>query len=211
MKILKNLVIAVVAIFTSVTGLVVAAESQFVEGKDYKIVSYKGSEKPVVEEFFNYACGACFTTEQFVIRLKKNNPDLIVKPIPVELRKSWKIYVDAYYIGEKLGILDKSHSKVFDHIHVKKKHFKNKADMKAFFLELGVDEKAYDDVASSYWLNNEARKAKQYAFKRQITTTPSFLVNKMYKIDSKSLGNYDQIEKAIVELSGVNKKVVAAK
>lgn len=202
MKIITPLTITLLTLFQSVSF---AQNTQFVEGKDYDIVSNKKSKEPLLEEFFNYACGACFSTEQFITRLKKNNPKLHVKSVPVELRESWKIYVEAYYIGEKLGILDKSHSKLFDYIHVEKKQLNNQKDMKKFFFSLGVDEKAYDGVAGSFWLNTQRRKAKRYAKQNQVMGTPVFLVNKKYKINTKALGSHDLIEKAIIELSGLNK------
>lgn len=203
MKIIKNLTITAFFAFSLLQGFVFSAENQFVAGKDYDIISNKQSEEPMIEEFFNYACGACFSTEQFVTNLKKKHPKLKVQPVPVELRDSWKIYAEAYYIGEKLGVLDKSHGKLFEFIHIQKKRLNNKSDMKAFFLELGVTAKDYDGIANSYWLNTQLRKAKQRAIKSQVISTPVFLVNKKYKINSKAIGSYESIEKAIIELSGL--------
>ncbi len=181
-----------------------AQQNGYVAGEDYVITAADSSDEPMVEEFFNYACGACYSMEGFVTELKKNNPNLKVKKIPLELRPSWKIYVKAYYIGEKLGILEQSHGKIFHRLHVEKRHFKDEDDMKSFFLDLGVEEKAYDDIAKSYWLNTQLRSSKQYAMKHKIASTPVFLVNKRYKLDSTKLAGVDRIEGAIKTLSGLN-------
>lgn len=175
----------------------------FEMGKDYQRTGPKVATSPIVEEFFNYACGACYSMENFVTKLKSENPGLKVKPVPIELRPSWKIYVKAYYIGEKLGVLEKSHAKLFHRIHVEKKHFKDETDMKMFFVQLGVTQKAYDDVAKSYWLASQLKQAKQYALKHRISGSPIFLVNQQYKLNNRSLGTYPRIEEAIKKLSGI--------
>jgi len=209
MKGLIKIVVALAAVVSFSSG--VSAEGSFEAGKDYEITAAKTKTEPMIEEFFNYACGGCYGAETFVNGLKKSNPNLKFRAVPVELRPAWKIYVKAYYIGEKLNVLDQSHSKIFHRIHVEKKYFKGEADMKAFFLSLGVEDKAYDDVANSYWLNTQMRMAKQYAFKHKIMTTPSYLVNKRFKLNTKEIGSYQQVEKAVQELSGLNKAVEATK
>lgn len=201
------------AVLAALLGSLVALNLQannFEAGKDYEVTASKGSEEPLVEEFFNYACGACYNMENFVTNLKKNNAGLTVKMVPTELRPAWKIYVEAYYIGEKLGVLDKSHAKLFHRIHVQKKFFKDEEDMKEFFLSLGVEEKAYDDVAKSYWLNTQVRMAKQYGRKHKVMSTPVFVVNQRYKLNSQNLGTLPRIEEAIVELSGYKKQQAVA-
>jgi len=208
MAFFRKLFIAVLVIGSMSTHLT-AATSQFEAGKDYQVVAPATTTEPLVEEFFNYACGACYGTESFVEKLKADNPGLTVKPVPVELRPAWKIYVKAYYLGEKLGVLDKSHAKIYHRIHVQKKYFKDESDLKAFFLSLGVAEKAYDDVANSYWINTQMRLSKQYAFKNQVTGTPTFLVNKRFKLNRAAIGTLERMEAAIQELSGLKTEVPA--
>ena len=186
------------------------AQGKFEEGKHYEVMAPQTKTEPVVEEFFNYACAACYGAEKFAAQLKQNNPGIKFKYSPVELRESWKIYVKAYYIGEKLNVLDQSHTKLFHRLHVEKKFFRNEADMKEFFVSLGVDEKEYDKVAKSYWLKTQMRQAKQYAFKNRVTSTPVYLVNKRYKLNSKSMSTYNEIEQAVVELSGYKPKETAS-
>jgi protein dithiol oxidoreductase (disulfide-forming) len=197
-------IVAALAVVVSFSGGV-NAQSNFEAGKDYEITASKTQSEPLLEEFFNYACGACYGSEQLVNSLKKKFPSLKFKAIPVGLRPAWEIYVKAYYLGEKLDVLDKSHSKIFHRIHVEKKHFKGEEDMKAFFLSLGVESKAYDDVANSYWINTQMRMAKQYTKKHGAFQTPTFLVNKRFKLNRTGLGSYERIEQAVEELSGLSK------
>lgn len=211
MKLIKSLLLVSSLIASTASFSVMAVQSQFIEGEHYQVVSPKGSEQPVLEEFFNYACGACYSIEPFLNEFKSKNPNIPVKLVPLELNPAWKIYVKAYYIGEKLGVLDKSHTKLFHRIHVQNKPLRGDDDMKAFFVSLGVSEKDYDDVAKSYWLNSQVRISKQYAMKNRVMKTPTLLVNKQFKLDNAKIGTYPKIEQAIIELSGVNQAGGAAK
>ncbi|WP_444996234.1 thiol:disulfide interchange protein DsbA/DsbL [Aliikangiella sp. IMCC44359] len=204
MKLTKNILMALFVGACTLSGAVSAESGSFVAGEHYQIISPKESEEPIVEEFFNYACGACYSMEKVISEIKNENPTVKFKIIPLELRPSWKVYVKAYYIGEKLGVLDKSHEKIFRRIHVEKRHFKNDDDLKDFFVSLGVDAKAYDDVAKSYWLNTQLRLSKQYAMNAKVIGTPTLIVNKRYKLDNKKLGSGERIKQAVKELSGSN-------
>ncbi len=178
-------------------------QDSFEVGKEYVITSPEVKTEPILEEFFNYACGACYSMEGFITDFKANHPGLTVKAIPVELNPAWRIYVKAYYIGEHLNVLDKSHGKLFHRIHVEKKHLKNDQEMKEFFVALGVTEKSYDEVANSYWLNTQMKLAKEYAKKHRVIGTPLFLVNKRFKLDNKQLGSMERVTQAIEVFSGV--------
>jgi|GEM_PF-2440403 len=210
MNLRKTLMTLTALLAGAFVTLASAAETNLVAGEHYEITAPKGSDEPMMEEFFNYACGACYGIEKFMGDFKKNNPGIKVKLVPLELNPAWKIYVKAYYIGEKLNVLEKSHSKLFHRLHVEKKAFKGEDDMKAFFLSLGVEEKAYDDVAKSFWLATQVRKSKQYAMKHRVMSTPTLLVNQRFKLNNRNIGDYTKIEQAAITLSGVASQSVAA-
>lgn len=180
------------------------AQDQFSQGKDYQITAPNVATEPVVEVFFNYACPGCYSIEPFIADLKQEYPQLKIKPVPVELRPSWKIYVKAYYIAEKLAVLAKSHNKIFHQIHIEKQMFNNDNDMKKFFLSLGVSEKSYDEIAKSYWLKTQVRQSKRYAQSHRIGTTPTLLVNQRYKLNTQNLGTLQRVKEAIKQFSGIN-------
>ena len=183
-----------------VSGFAIA-QTKPVQGVDYEITAPKTKTEPVVDEFFNYACGGCFSAERFANEFKANNPGIKFNYVPVELRPAWKIYVEAFFMGKKLGVLDKSHPKLFNRLHVQKKFFKDHDDMKAFFLELGVDGKEYDKVAKSYWLKTQIRQAKQYAFKHKVMVTPTYVVNQRFKVNRDTPRNFGELEALMVELA----------
>ncbi|NRA18775.1 MAG: thiol:disulfide interchange protein DsbA/DsbL [Oceanospirillaceae bacterium] len=200
-KFFKLLAITISTLTFSASSL---AQTSAEVGRDYEITAPKTDSGPLLEEFFNYACAACYRSEEFINNLKTNNPGLKFRAVPVEFRPAWEIYVKAYYLGEKLGLLDKSHAKIFHRIHVEKKPFNNESEMKAFFVSLGATEKAYDDIANSFSIDVQMRKAKQYTIKHKITNTPTLLVNKRYRLLREGYKNLPRLEQIIQELSGLN-------
>lgn len=178
------------------------AERALVEGKDYTVMAAKGSKKQQVMEFFSYACGHCYTMEGFIGEFKKNHPDIQIIPVPTDLgHPQWQIYVKAYYLGELLKVIDKSHSKIFHMINVERKHMTKDSDLKDFFMGLGVDGAKFDSANKSFALNSKIRKAKQLARKYQISGTPTFVANQRYRLNNRELATNNMIEKALVELS----------
>ena len=202
---MKNIFILVTAI---VFSAVIAPSKGFaeirplVEGQDYEVVSPKGTKEKQVIEFFSYACAHCYTMESFVDRFKKNNSDIKIVPVPTDLgHPQWQVYVKAYYLGELLKVLDKSHSKVFYMINVENKHLTSDAELKTFFVGLGVEPARFDKALKSFALSSKIRKAKQLAKTYRISGTPTFIANQQYKLDNRSLKTTDMIEKALLDLT----------
>ena len=174
-----------------------------VEGTDYKVMAPKGSTKPEVIEFFSYACGHCYTMEGFVNQFKSNNANVKFTAVPTDLgHPQWQIYVKAYYLGQLLKVIDKSHGKIFHRINVLNKPITNDASLKSFFAELGVTPEQYDSANKSFALDAKVRRAKQLVRKYQIAGTPTFVANQRFRLDNRELGNNEMIEKALLDLTG---------
>jgi thiol:disulfide interchange protein DsbA len=196
-------------LLTAFVFAVVIAPSQtqaeirpLVEGQDYEVVSPKGTKEKEVIEFFSYACGHCYTMETFVNNFKEKNADIKIIPVPTDLgHPQWQIYVKAYYLGELLKVLDKSHTKIFHRINIEKKQISSDAELKTFFVDLGVDPARYDKALKSFALSSKIRKAKQLAKTYRISGTPTFIANQQYKLDNRSLQTIDMIEKALLDLT----------
>lgn len=196
-----------VFILSGLFGLaIVQAETRpLVEGTDYEVMAPKGAKTAEVLEFFSYACAHCYTMETFVNRFKKENSGIKMIPVPTDLgHPQWQIYVKAYYLGEMLKVLDKSHSKIFHRINVEHKHITKEADLKAFFVGLGVDAAKYDKAYESFTLSSKIRKAKQQASRYRISSTPAFVANQRYKLNNPALGTTEMIEKALKDLTAVS-------
>ena len=186
-------------------GILQAETRALIEGKDYEVMGPKGTKTPEVMEFFSYACHACYSMEAFVNQFKKNNSDIKMIPVPTDLgHPQWQIYVKAFYLGEILKVLDKSHAKIFHLINVEKQHISKEADLKAFFVELGVDAATYDKANKSFTLSAKIRKAKQLFRKYAIQSTPTFVANQRFKLNNKALRSTEMIEKALKDLTVIS-------
>ncbi|MCF6192872.1 MAG: thiol:disulfide interchange protein DsbA/DsbL [Kangiellaceae bacterium] len=183
-----------------------AAQSEIrplIEGTDYQTMGPKGTVKPEVIEFFSYACGHCYTMEGFVNKFKSDNDNIKFTAVPTDLgHPQWSIYVKAYYLGQLLKVLNKSHGKIFHRINVQKKPITSDAGLKSFFVELGVTPEQYDSANKSFALDAKLRKAKQLLRKYQINSTPTFVANQRYKLDNRELKSNEMIEKALLDLTG---------
>jgi len=201
-NILKLALCACLSVLMTLSSNSFAATRALVEGTDYQVMTASASKIPEIMEFFNYGCPHCYTMEDFVNNFKKKHPDIKYIPVPTDLgHPQWTIYVKAYYLGEILKVIDKSHGKIFHRIHVENKHFTTDADLKAFFATLGVDGALFDKANKSFSLNAKIRRAKQLARKFAIQGTPMFVANQRYKLDNKQLGTTEMIEKAMLDLS----------
>jgi len=202
--------IALVVSLMVFTGIVVVGESNaatrnLVEGKDYEIMSPKGSKQREVLEFFSYACAACYTMENVVDDFKKKNPDIKVIPVPTDLGHSqWEVYVKAYYLGKMLKVLDQSHPKIFHMIHVQKKHLVSEDDLKKFFIGLGIEQAKIESALSSFTLNSSIRRGKQLMRSFRVSGTPTFVANKRYKLNNQSVPLKD-IPQALADLTQLEK------
>ena len=191
--------------FTGALFLFVSSDissRELVEGEDYEVISPKGSKEKEIIEFFSYACGACYGFQPFINAFEDKHKDIKVISVPTDLgNPGWSIYIKAFYMSELLKVKDKSHGKIFHQIHVEKKHIFNEEDLKAFFVELGVDAAKYDAANESFMLDAKIRKAKQMLRKYRISSTPTFVANQKYKLDNRALATKEMIEKALVELT----------
>ena len=202
--------IALIVWLIILTGIITigkanAAGSKLVEGQNYEVMSPKGSKDKEVLEFFSYACGACYTMENVVDDFKKKNPDVKLIAVPTDLgHPQWEVYVKAYYLGKMLKVLDKSHPKIFHLIHVQKKHLVSDEDLIKFFIGLGVDKARIENALSSFTLNSSIRKGKQLLRTFRVSGTPTFIVNKRYKLNNQSVP-LNEISQALTDLTQLEK------
>ncbi|WP_144392467.1 thiol:disulfide interchange protein DsbA/DsbL [Pleionea sediminis] len=171
------------------------------EGVHYDVVSAGKSAKKQVKEYFNYGCGGCYKSEALADMIKVAIPkDAKFNYVPFENHPSWKIYVEAYYIADMLGITKEAHKAIFHQVHVEKKAIPNKDALKELFVKLGADEKRFDQAANSFMLNSKVSKAREEAKQHKILSTPTFVVNDHYRINSRAFKTNNELIDAVNEL-----------
>ncbi len=147
------------------------------------------SDEVVVYEFFGYLCPHCYSFQPYMKgfeQRKKDNVKLV--RVPVVFQPLWKIYAQAYYAAENLGILEKSHQAFFQAIHEQKKQFRTIEQIAQWFADsFGVDKDQFLSTANSFMVDGMIRKGAQMMRQMQIQSTPTLVVNGKYKPNSKQL------------------------
>ncbi len=195
MQLFKRLIL----VLSTTLALSVAA-IELEEGVHYDIVSAKSSEQKKISEYFNYGCPGCFKSEPLTAAIKAALPEgTEFEYVPYENNPTWRIYVEAYFIAEMLG-LEKAHDAIYHQVHVEKKPIANKAQLKELFVKLGADAKKFDQAAGSFQLSSKLRLARKKAIGHKILSTPSFVVNDRYRINARAFNTTQDMIDAITTL-----------
>ncbi|MBI2381767.1 MAG: thiol:disulfide interchange protein DsbA/DsbL [Gammaproteobacteria bacterium] len=157
------------------------------EGENFRVASQDAeSAQPKVVEFFSYGCPACYGMEAFMADYKAKRPKSIVLDfVPVPIHDEKGLLMQAYYIGKRLGMLEKSHGALFRHLHDEKKHIESAEDLTAFFVALGASPSQVKELVNSQGILDEAKAGVDSAVKFGVQSTPSFVVNDKYYTDGR--------------------------
>ena len=180
----KILLVVAVMFFTPVAF---AVPTQFVQGKDYKVLPEVAQQanadgKVKVIEFFSYGCPWCFRLESSIEQWLTQKPATVdFQKVPVVFRPSWVILAKAYYTADSLGVAQKLSPQIFKAIHDKGEDLANPTAMEEFFVNHGVSKNDFDSAfnfspAIDAKLSNGDALARQY----QIFQIPTIIVGGKY-------------------------------
>ncbi len=175
------------------------------EGSHY-VVDYPDAKpkKPTVVEFFSFGCPHCSSIEPQVqewLSKKPSNVNLIKVPVSFG-RPEWTLYAKAYYISKALKVEDKFTVPFFKLIHVQKRPPATIADVKRFFLSIGVSSKRFDETLEkdSFYIESSIKKADQLARKYRVAGVPDFLINYKYRL-GKEISSEEEFHSLLSELA----------
>ncbi|TPW18072.1 MAG: thiol:disulfide interchange protein DsbA [Halothiobacillaceae bacterium] len=141
-------------------------------------------EKIEVVELFWYGCPHCHRFEPFIERWLESKADYIeFVRVPAILRPEWQIHARAYYTAEALNVLDKIHTPLFEAIHNQKRKLNSEEELTAFFVELGIDEKAFKKAFKSFGVDAKVRRATEMGQRYGVSGTPAVVINGKYRTD----------------------------
>jgi len=151
-----------------------------------------------VEELFWYGCGHCFSLEDHVNNWVKKLPaDVEFSRIPAMFGKSWVIHAQMYYIGEVLGITEKSHGDIFKAIHINGKRLQRKSEQQEFFAAYGVSKEDFDKAYSSFTVKSRLQQGDKRIRAYRVSGVPAIVVNGKYLVDAASAGGQKNIFKVV--------------
>lgn len=162
-----------------------AYAAPYVEGIDYvKIAGIPEAQKPVIREFFSYNCGHCYRQDPlFEKTAHLLDSDVQFERTPVGAgRTSWILSQEAYYLAQKFSVTKQVHGNIFTRIHEQNGAFNRPADLQAYFVSQGVDDKAVTDAMNSADAKLALMNYDTQAQLAEIKGVPSLLVNGKYLI-----------------------------
>jgi len=164
-------------------------------------------KKVEVVEVFLYTCPHCNNLEPYVHRwLKKIPPEAQFVRMPAVFQPKQELHARAYYAGEILGVLDKTHPAMFEAIHQQKRHLNTDADIQKLFAEHGVSEKDFKRVFRSFAVEAKIRRAKDMSQRYGIPGVPALVVDGKYRTGARLAGGNANIFRVVDYLVATESK-----
>lgn len=152
-----------------------------------------GGKIKVVEVFW-YGCSRCYSFERHIEKWLTEKEDYIeFVRIPGALRENWLPHARAYYVAEKLGVIEKIHRPLFDAIHKEKRKLLDKESLRDFFVEYGVDGGQFDELYHSKGVGLNVKRSYAFGQRYGIRGVPAIIINGKYGTSPSVAGNYDKL------------------
>ncbi len=163
-----------------------------VAGKDYVVFTAPqptwGTGGIEVAEVFSYSCVHCAEFEPLVSAWKKRLPaDVRFTYVPAVFGGPWDDTARAYFSAVALGIQPKTHAPLFKAFYIDKKiKTGSLEELAAFYANYGVDKKKMLDTMNSLTISSKLNRAKQFALRAGVKSTPSLIINGKYRITART-------------------------
>jgi len=210
----------------------VASAQQWVEGKHYYLIrpaqrTNVAPGKIEVAEAFSYGCVACDTFRAFEPELKLcAGPDAQIVYVPASFNaaESWPLFQRAYLTAKALGIADRTHAAMYDAIWKKgelavvdqktgqvKSPQPTLQQVAAFYERAaGIPRQKFIDATKSFTTEASIKRAEQWLRACRVDSTPTFIVNGKYGVNTRSAGGLPQLFDVIEFLVQKEKAAAAA-
>ncbi len=196
----------------SVASVILLCFSLNVQAEDaYKLIipaqPTQTDGKIEVLEVFWYGCPHCYHFEPFVTEWLKTKPDDVdFRRMPGIFNKNWVPHAKAYFTAEKLGVLDRIHSQLFDALHKDRKRIFTESELKDFFVSQGIDGDEFTRIYNSSEVETKFKQAFIMGQRYKITGVPAVIVNGKYMTSGSMAGSYENLLKTIDQLVDKERK-----
>jgi thiol:disulfide interchange protein DsbA len=209
---MRNLLLLAVLLLTAIPT--VRAETAWIEGEHYFLVdpvqpTEVAHGKVEVVEVFSYACPACNLFYPVIDQVKAAlpaNAQLRYLPASWHPEEDWKTFQRAFFAAQALGLVERTHEKVFDAIwksgelatmdrstNRPKQAMPTLVDAAAFYGRLaGVSTDDFLTAAHSFAVDAKMREADAQIRAYGVDATPSLVINGRYRLTPRSAGGNDQ-------------------
>jgi thiol:disulfide interchange protein DsbA len=184
----------------------VAAE-KYQAGVDYEIlpqtIRTADSSKIEINEVFHYGCIHCYNFETIVSPWVENlGGDVDFQRTPAIWQSGLEPYARAYFSASAMNVLDKTHTALFEALHIKKRKIRSQQDLADFFEERGVDPEKFNKTYSSFGVTSQVGQAKARMRGYRTQGTPEMIVNGKYRVTtrmSKGFNGMLQVASFLIE------------
>lgn len=159
-----------------------------------------GSKIEVIE-FFWYGCPHCFALEPYLGKWLAQKPDDVeFRRIPAVLGNNWVHYAKVYYAANKLGVVDKLHTPLFNAIHEQRIPLDDGPKLGKFLATLGIDKDKFFAAYQSEEIGNKIKNAYVMGQDYELTGVPTIIINGKYRTSSSQAGSNEKLIKVMDEL-----------
>jgi protein dithiol oxidoreductase (disulfide-forming) len=166
-----------------------ALAQPFEAGRDYQRIEpaqpTASGAKIEVLEIFGYPCIHCAHAAPEISRWRKTlPPDVQFGFMPAVFGAVWEAYARAYYTAETMGVVERTHDKLFEVLHTERRPIRNLDDIAAFYAEYGVDKEAFLATLNSFPVNAKIARASEQVSAYGVEGTPTMIVAGKYRVMS---------------------------
>ena len=190
------------------------AEPDWKEGEQYFLVkpaqpTAVAAGKVEVLEVFSYACPACNLFYPIIDKLKATLPKNVqwrFLHASWHAEEDWKVFQRAYFAAESLGIVERTHDKIFDAVWKTgelaimdtannriKDPLPSLLDVAQYYERLAkLKPGEFLQAAHSFSVDAHMREADAPRRAYQVAETPSLVVNGKYRLTPRTVGGNEQ-------------------
>ncbi|WP_458736044.1 thiol:disulfide interchange protein DsbA/DsbL [Zobellella taiwanensis] len=189
----------VFAFLTLLLAPLVNAAPEFKEGVEYTVVKETPSSQPEVTEFFSYVCPHCYSFQPLMEKLAERLPEVEINKVPVPFlgREMGPVLQRAYGAAVLLEVEDKLTPAIFDQIHRQKKMPRSMDDIKAVFVDNGVEAGEFDGVINSFALNGMVAQYDKLTENFNVRGTPTLIVKGKYELNMGEIGSEERFYRVV--------------
>lgn len=189
--------------FLAILALGLAAITAHAES-NYQVLAVPGNvEKPgkiEVREFFWYGCPHCNRLEPFIATWLRTKPaDVNFIRTPAAVNPVWESNARGYYTAEALGLAEKTHSALFQAIHVAHQQLFDQAALANFYAGFGADPKNFNGLYNSFAVSGKVAQSKALFQQYHLEGVPAVIVNGKYVVKGEDQKVIDTINELVAK------------